>query len=226
MSRLPLEAFLQRKSSLVFFAGEVRGLTAGAPPAREERLLDVRELAHESFVMLSRDPSPPYHDHVVGLCAAAGFQPKVHFAAAQALTIVAIVASGHGVSLVPETVGKAGIDGLVYIPLRNVEPLPSAYLAWNPHRDVPGLRGLIDTVRNAKALRPTSRMKGPLVRLPRENLCIQGRFVQPVSRRPSSRRRTPARASYGSCWLDAPGPRSRTRCRTPCAVPARCPAAP
>jgi DNA-binding transcriptional LysR family regulator len=136
--------------SLVFFEEKfVACLPAGHRLAKK-RLLDVRELAHESFVMLSRDPSPPYHDHVVGLCAAAGFQPKVHFAAAQVLTIVAIVASGHGVSLVPESVSKAGIDGLVYIPLRNVERLPSAYLAWNPYRDVPGLRGLIDTVRNAR----------------------------------------------------------------------------
>ncbi|MDB5829498.1 MAG: LysR family transcriptional regulator [Variovorax sp.] len=125
MSRLPLEAFLQRKSSLVFFAGEVRGLTAGAPPAREERLLDVRELAHESFVMLSRDPSPPYHDHVVGLCAAAGFQPKVHFAAAQALTIVAIVASGHGVSLVPERSARLASTALSTSRCATSSPYPA-----------------------------------------------------------------------------------------------------
>jgi hypothetical protein len=44
-------------------------------------------------------------------------------------------------------VSKAGIPGAAYVPLRGVERQPSAFLAWNPQRDVPGLNALIETVR-------------------------------------------------------------------------------
>jgi DNA-binding transcriptional LysR family regulator len=120
-------------------------MPAGHPLARS-KYLEVKDLEQDVFVMFSHDPSPAYYDHVIALCAAAGFQPKVRVAATQLLSIVALVASGLGISLVPESVSKAGISGVVYIPLREVDRKPSAFVAWNPQREVPGLRALIEIV--------------------------------------------------------------------------------
>jgi DNA-binding transcriptional LysR family regulator len=134
-------------ASLALFEERFVACLPDRHPLAGKRQLDVRELRDDVFVMFSRDPSPAYYDHVVAICAAGGFQPKVRVAAAQVLSIVALVASGLGVSLVPESVSKAGIAGAVYVPLRGVERQPSAFLTWNPQRDVPGLQALIDTVR-------------------------------------------------------------------------------
>src|SRR6266566_5794194 len=115
-------------------------------PLAGTAVLNVEELHNEVVIILSRDISPAYYDHVVAICATGGFQPKIRVAASQVLTIVALVASGIGVSIVPESVSKAGVAGVRYVPLRGVVRQPSAYLAWNPERVVPGLQSLIDTV--------------------------------------------------------------------------------
>lgn len=115
-----------------------------------KREIDVEELRHDVFVMFSREPSPAYYDHVIAICSAGGFQPKVRVAAALVLSVVALVASGIGVSLVPESVSRAGIDGAVYVPIRSVKRQPSAFVAWHPQREVPGLEALIETVRRVR----------------------------------------------------------------------------
>ncbi|AZG08245.1 LysR family transcriptional regulator [Pigmentiphaga sp. H8] len=133
-------------ASLPLFEERFVACLPASHPLSTARRIDVRDLQRDVFVMFSRDPSPAYYDHVVALCAAAGFEPKVRVAATQVLSIVALVASGLGVSLVPESVSKAGIAGVVYVPLRGVDKQPSAFLAWNPQRDVPGLQALVDIV--------------------------------------------------------------------------------
>lgn len=114
------------------------------------QILDVKDLKNEVFVMFSRDPSPAYYDHVIAICANAGFQPNVRVAASQVLSIVALVSSGLGVSLVPESVQRAGLAGVVYIPLQGVIEQPTAFLAWNAERDVPGLKNLLKTVERVR----------------------------------------------------------------------------
>lgn len=114
--------------------------------------IDVADLRHDVFVMFSRDPSPAYYDHIIAICDRGGFQPEVRIAAALVLSVVALVASGIGVSIVPESIGKAGIDGVVYVPLRSEIRGPSAFVAWNAHRDIPGLEALLDTVRRIRKI--------------------------------------------------------------------------
>lgn len=121
-------------------------------PLAGKRQVDVRQLRDEEFVMLSRDASPAYYDHIVAIGAAAGFQPNVSMVAAHVPSVVALVASGIGVSLMPESVGKLGIPGAVFVPLRGVGRAATAFMAWNPQRDVPGLQSLIDTVQRVRGM--------------------------------------------------------------------------
>jgi DNA-binding transcriptional LysR family regulator len=107
-------------------------------------------LRDDLFVTFSRDSSPAYYDHVIALCAAARFQPRLRAAASQLLTVPRLVATGLGVSLVPESFKHAGMAGTVYVPLRGVEKQPTAFLVWDPKREVPGLASLVETVRRAK----------------------------------------------------------------------------
>lgn len=137
-------------SSFVLFEERfVACLPEGHPLAGKSQI-DLRQLQDAEFVMLSRDASPAYYDHIVAMCAATGFQPNVSIVAAHVPSIVALVASGIGVSLMPESVGKLGIPGAVFVPLRGVSRAATAFMAWNPQRDVPGLSSLIDMVQRVK----------------------------------------------------------------------------
>ncbi|MGE4338234.1 MAG: LysR substrate-binding domain-containing protein [Pigmentiphaga sp.] len=119
-------------------------------PLASKPEVDVRELRDEPFVMFSRDVSPAYYDHLIAMCASAGFEPHVRISASLLLTVVTLVASGFGISIVPESVEKSGIPRVRFIPLCGAERRPSAYMVWNREHRAPGLIELIEMVRRIR----------------------------------------------------------------------------
>ena len=75
-------------------------------------------LQHESFLLFSRKVSPDYFESVIAICLAAGFLPKVRSELRQWLTVIAMVASGAGVALVPASLEKSRLPGVAFKPLR------------------------------------------------------------------------------------------------------------
>lgn len=104
---------------------------------REE--IDLKELAGESFIMFVREISPTNYDNVIAICRKEGFEPQTTYAARQWLTIVALVANGLGVSLVPASIRRSGIAGACFVPIRSNEAHSSAYLLWHPEGKTPAL---------------------------------------------------------------------------------------
>lgn len=124
---------------------------AKAPSIAMEALRD------EWFILISRESSPAYYDQLMAFCTAAGFRPKTRIEVAQILSKVALVASGLGVALVPESVGRAGTAGVVFVPLQGSDTRPNASLVWNPQRASPALDALVATTRAKRLLRSTAR---------------------------------------------------------------------
>lgn len=117
------------------------------PLARSKRI-SLAALKNEQFLIFARDASHAFHDQVMAMCARAGFQPRTRQYSGQILTLVALVAAGFGVTVVPESVRNAGMKEVSFLPLSGVQPQPTAYLIWNGERGTPGLRSFIDTVRD------------------------------------------------------------------------------
>lgn len=117
-----------------------------------QRQIDLADVREEAFVMFGKKGSPAFYDHVVGLCESAGFTPKMGVEVGQFLSVAAMVASGFGVSVVPESVSRAGIKGAAFVPFRGSEVRPTAHLVWSPAATpTPGLQALIDTTRALRA---------------------------------------------------------------------------
>jgi DNA-binding transcriptional LysR family regulator len=110
-------------------------------------------LRDEYFILISRESSPSYYDQLIAFCTAAGFRPKIRIEVAQILSKVALVASGLGVALVPESVARAGMAGIVFVPVAGCETRPNASLVWNPQRSTPALDALIETTRAKRLMR-------------------------------------------------------------------------
>lgn len=100
-------------------------------PLAGEAALDLRGLAQETFVMFARDVAPANHDNVIAVLSRAGIHPRTRHAARQWLSVVALVAAGMGVALVPASVARAGIAGAAMVPIRDVTARTSGVLAWN-----------------------------------------------------------------------------------------------
>jgi DNA-binding transcriptional LysR family regulator len=79
----------------------------------------------EPFILLPRAVSPSFHDHILRVCAELGVQPRAVQQARELATVLAFVAAGVGVSLVPAS-AVAGRGARI-----RALPLPSKLAVWS-----------------------------------------------------------------------------------------------
>jgi DNA-binding transcriptional LysR family regulator len=108
----------------------VAALPARHRLARGPGRLKMSELAGEPLVMIPRDIAPRLYDIVRGLAARGGFPLNVAQEAIQMQTVVSLVSSGLGVSIVPASVANLGRRGVVYRELTDRHPRLDVWLAW------------------------------------------------------------------------------------------------
>lgn len=104
-----------------------------------QRRIRLGDLEDEPFIVIPRESAPSYFDLIVSTCFNAGFSPNIHHYARHLLSIVSLVALGRGVSLVPATLSKAGLPGVVLKPLADVHAEAQYSVIWNPQNTTPVL---------------------------------------------------------------------------------------
>jgi DNA-binding transcriptional LysR family regulator len=108
----------------------VAALPARHRLARAPGALAMSELAGEAWVMIPREIAPRLYDIVRALAARGGFPLNVAQEAIQMQTVVSLVSSGLGVSVVPASVANLGRRGVVYRELADRHPRLDLWLAW------------------------------------------------------------------------------------------------
>ncbi len=103
-------------------------------------------LAAEPFVLFTASHGQGYWNVVMRACASAGFVPQVVYEAEHVHTMVGIVASGMGVSLVPASMRRLSLDGLRYANIEGDAPLLPLALCWDPRRSFPALERVIEII--------------------------------------------------------------------------------
>jgi DNA-binding transcriptional LysR family regulator len=96
--RLPVES-----SSLVTVPILEETFVAAIPRGMSYRK-GLASLRNEPFVVISRNTSISYFDHLVLTCRAAGFSPRIVQEVNELFTVLSLVRGGVGVSLVPRSV--------------------------------------------------------------------------------------------------------------------------
>jgi DNA-binding transcriptional LysR family regulator len=99
------------------------------PLAGSERL-HAADLRGETFVILRRHESPGLFASLNAVMAGAGGVPEDVLEVAEMQTIIALVASGVGVSLVPAAVSDSVRAGVAFRPLADPSPRTELALAW------------------------------------------------------------------------------------------------
>lgn len=85
--------------------------------ARKQDEIDISALSVERFLLFPRGLGCGLFDHVTTLCNRSGFAPNIAQEAREATTIIGLVASGAGVSVLPEIYARTGIPGVAYVPI-------------------------------------------------------------------------------------------------------------
>ena len=110
----------------------------------EVRLADVVD---EPFILL--DDMHCFGDQVLSLCHRGGLEPRVVCRGEQIVTLLAMVAAGQGISVVPEMAATAdGGKQCVYRPLGKPSPTRTLCAVWHKQRfRPPSLRALVDVAK-------------------------------------------------------------------------------
>jgi DNA-binding transcriptional LysR family regulator len=101
-----------------------------AHPLAAKARLRAADLRGESFVILRRHEAPGLFASMASVMRGAGGMPSDVLEVAEMQTILGLVASGLGVSLVPASVGEAERPGLTFIALADPSPEIELALAW------------------------------------------------------------------------------------------------
>ncbi|TYQ11429.1 UNVERIFIED_ORG: DNA-binding transcriptional LysR family regulator [Gordonia westfalica J30] len=112
-----------------------------------EPVVSVADLRSESFVMYdSRDSA--VNDAVVKACRAAGFVPWRAHQASGTSVLLALVAAGLGVAVLPASVRALPLDGLVVRDLADADTVEVA-LAWKSGVENPVIGAVADVIASA-----------------------------------------------------------------------------
>jgi DNA-binding transcriptional LysR family regulator len=106
----------------------------------------LRSLATEPFVLFPRAQAPGFHDLLISSIAATGTAPHVIQYAPEMLTIIGLVATGIGVSPVPDSVAHLALDGVAYRPLSGA-PHTELVAVTRTENQTPLVRAFVDEAR-------------------------------------------------------------------------------
>lgn len=99
--------------------------------------------AQDDFILFSQDYSPYYYDTIMGICADAGFKPKVSHKSVHAHTIFKLVENKLGIAIVP-TALQAGFQMRVkFIELKDVKQRALLSVIWKKENANPVLKNCL-----------------------------------------------------------------------------------
>lgn len=138
------EQILVASQSMVVCLPQTHAL-AGATALR------LQDLQGQALVVVSRAVSPDYHERILAECEWAGWVPPVVHELRHWLSVVALVAQGQGVALVPEALAQSALAGAVFVPLKDAALRYDTRCLWRSSRDQTALQDFVTAVRQDMA---------------------------------------------------------------------------
>jgi len=93
--------------------------------------ISLRELSQEKLILYRRPGGPGLYDAIVAACRAAGFAPKIAQEALRLPSTLNFVAAGLGVSIVPDSLRRLNVEGVVFLALKDCPDLKAPlFLMW------------------------------------------------------------------------------------------------
>lgn len=123
-------------------------LPEGHPLSKDvSQSVSVEALANEPFILFPRQVGPALYDAIIGFCQQSGFSPTVVQEAFPQQTILGLVASGLGISLIHASVECVQQRGVVTRPLEETTPQLESAIVWSPGMPHPALFKLLEVTR-------------------------------------------------------------------------------
>ncbi|NVM76281.1 DNA-binding transcriptional LysR family regulator [Duganella sp. SG902] len=112
-------------------------------PLAKQDAIELIDIANEPMLTLALDKSS-FPRYLIQCCVNAGFQPAIFQEASEPQTLLAMVGAGLGVTLIPETTGRIGWPGVVFLPIRTNPPSANLYISYATTDDAPVVRAFLN----------------------------------------------------------------------------------
>ncbi|WP_315834576.1 LysR family transcriptional regulator [Bradyrhizobium prioriisuperbiae] len=93
---------------------------------RRGEALPLKDLADETFIVYARQLGPAFYEMTMAACLQAGFSPHLGQEAPRITSALSLVAAGLGISIVPASMQRMAMDGIVYRGLKGTPQLKAA----------------------------------------------------------------------------------------------------
>jgi len=139
---ITVHALLQEDTAVAFPAKH---------PLSKKPALALKELSEETFILYRRPDGRGLYDVIIAACSEAGFSPHVGQEAPRIVSTLNLVAAGLGITIVPASLSRLPLEGVVYRPLKGKPALkvPLNLACRREERSVATL-AFIDLVRRLK----------------------------------------------------------------------------
>jgi DNA-binding transcriptional LysR family regulator len=120
-------------------------------PSARSKALRLADLAGEPFIGFCRECAPGLFDMIIGLCNREGFSPRIVHESSQINSVVRLVESGLGYSIVPTSVRTGYNVQIRFHELANCPERTELALAYDPEHRTPTSERVIKLVLGLKA---------------------------------------------------------------------------
>jgi len=118
---------------------------------RAKKAVSLKALAEETFIIYRRHNGPGLYDAILLACNAAGFSPRVGQEAPRIVSTLNLVAAGLGISLVPESLQRMRMDGVVFRRIAgDAQPMAPLYLASRRAEASAATRRFLELVKRSR----------------------------------------------------------------------------
>lgn len=117
-------------------------------PLASEATVDFSKFSSERFIIMRRQVSPQGFDSTLQICANNGFSPKIVDEVNAVKDMLLLVASGIGVAILPNHIGKDYSNFVCCIPLEKGKYVVDLVAAWKKTNLNPSLPYFLDTLRS------------------------------------------------------------------------------
>jgi DNA-binding transcriptional LysR family regulator len=121
----------------------------------KRKRVHLRELSGHDFVMYERAYAPGFHDLIFGMLRDAGIIPNVRQTAGEMPTLISLVDSGMGVTILPRSVVKRSVASVVACEIADKIPMSEIAIAVRKGNRVPVLDNFrsfaLEKLRGAKS---------------------------------------------------------------------------
>jgi DNA-binding transcriptional LysR family regulator len=117
-------------------------------PLTSRSFKSIGQVAGERFILPPRHDGELYHEHILGICEEAGVRPLIAHESTHGNTIVKLVESGLGISILPETFKRLYGHTVRFLPLRHTTRQAELTAVWMKQHHNATLGKLLEIIKS------------------------------------------------------------------------------